>query len=229
MNRNLIVASVVLLAGVSAFAYAQTSEIKTVPPAAEAAPAGAPATAATATTTATPAPAAAPAPVSANESPAPAAAPGAASAKAMIATRIVGQKCRLVSSGTVNISFNDLRADADKLQGLMEDKVKAIEALGQEAGVKKLNMQSMNYSANSRNYNGSSCGGDNGGEEKAPLQFQANGNINFKVEPATSAPAFAAALVKKGYNASFNVNKYRQCGNFAPNSADADDIDEGEE
>jgi hypothetical protein len=228
MNKNLIVASVVLLAGVSAFAYAQTTEIKTVPGAsassADAAPAGVSPPASPPPASApgsAPSPASAPAaPAAANEA---AIAPAGAAAKAVMASRIAAapQKCRMVSNGTINVNFNELTVDIGKVEATLEDKVKAIEALGPEAGTKKLIMQSMNYNANSRN-NGNGCG------ESGDAGFQANGNANFKVEPSSAAPAFAALLVKKGYSASFNVNKYRQCGNFN-NVNDGDEVDDGEE
>jgi hypothetical protein len=218
MNKNLIVASVVLIAGVSTFALAQVTEMKTVPTpasgaAAEAAPAAAP-----------PAPASAPgaAPETKNEMTA--ASAEAVATKAVLADRIAPQqqpqKCRMVSNGTINVNFNEITADISKVESTLDEKVKAIEALAPEAGVKKLEMQSMNYNANSRN-NGGGCG------ESGDTGFQANGNVNFNVKPSSAAPAFAAQLAKKGYNSSFNVNKYRQCGNF--NNANGDEVEEGVE
>jgi len=113
------------------------------------------------------------------------------------------QKCRMREEGTVNINFNDSETDVQKVKPAIDAKIQEVMDLSKGAGI-EVEIQSMNYGANSNSYG---CG-----DSASRGSYQINGSFSLKVRPSDKAAALTAILAQKGYNASFNVNAYRQCG-----------------
>ncbi len=117
-----------------------------------------------------------------------------------------GQQCELKEDGNFNVNFNLTETDVAKIKPMIDAKLQEVTAEAEKMKDVKIELQSMNYSANSNN-NGGGCNGGSAG----PSNYQVYGNFSLKVTPASKASALMEVFAAKGYNTSFNVNAYRQC------------------
>lgn len=110
--------------------------------------------------------------------------------------------CPFVENSNINVTFNSIETDLEKILNIMSTKISEVEAFGKEKEMTKVALQSSNYSINANN--GMACAAPH-------CQFQFYGSANFLVEPASKASDFMAYLVSKGITANLSVNSYRQC------------------
>jgi hypothetical protein len=115
------------------------------------------------------------------------------------------KECPFVESATVSVNFNSTETDMTKIVTIMSSKIDAIKMLAADKAMDKFELQSSNYSVSTNNNGNSNCNAQTG------LQFQFYGSASFVVSPANKAAELTAYLVEKGFQASVNVNSYRQC------------------
>ncbi len=114
-------------------------------------------------------------------------------------------ECALKETASININFNNLKVDVDKIKEAMDKKIEEAKAIGREVGLESVEVQ--NFSYNTYNNGGSECEGGGG-------DYRSNGSVSFVVMPAGKAPAFTKALIGKGFSAGLNVSGYSQCGEY---------------
>src|SRR5579884_605092 len=91
--------------------------------------------------------------------------PMAASAKMVM--NGTGTGC-LTENAQVSISFNGTEPDIAVIKSKFDAKIEEMKKLSQQAGIEKLDLQSMNYNINPQGSN----------------EYQFNGNASFMVSPA---------------------------------------------
>ena len=138
--------------------------------------------------------------------------PGSALAEELVADKRAYNnqstpQCPIIENSQVNINFNSQESDLAQIKVIMDDKLKLMETLAKEAGVKKFEMQSMNYNVyaeNSGQYGCSSSANSRG-------IYRLNGNISFNAHPSEKATDLLILLNENGYSGNLNVNKHRRC------------------
>src|SRR5688500_6145240 len=134
----------------------------------------------------------------------------AAQAQERTAQRAVSeqQECAMSETAQVMVSLNNTDVALADAPAVFDKKIEAITALGTEAGVENLRVQSYSYNVYN-NSGGGCCEGDCG--DGIPGRYRYNGSVTFNIEPVAKAAAFADLLSKNGYSANLNVNAYSQC------------------
>lgn len=106
----------------------------------------------------------------------------------------------MTENAQINVNFNGVESDPALVKGKFDAKMAEIEKALKDAGLDKVEMQSMNYNINPQNY----------GSASTVVQY--NGNISYTVAPSGKATSVMADLIKKGFQASVNVSAYRNGG-----------------
>ncbi|HEU5046905.1 MAG TPA: SIMPL domain-containing protein [Rickettsiales bacterium] len=110
----------------------------------------------------------------------------------------------LSENASISLQFNDSDADIDVIKQQFDREFSGLEKIAKDAGAEEFTMQSLNYNINAQRPYG--YNNQNGG------RYNLSGNASFKIAPSDKAIGVMAALVKKGYQASLNVNTYNRGG-----------------
>ncbi len=121
-----------------------------------------------------------------------------AAAGIMRAEESAGNKACFNESATVNINYRGSADSPSDIIGKADGQMAIVKKEAEKIGITSFELQNHNYSINNSNHRND--GGD----------YNYNGNMNFKVEPATKAPMLMEALTEQNYQVSINVNKYRK-------------------
>lgn len=111
--------------------------------------------------------------------------------------------CGMQENAQVSINFNGTMSDVAAIKQKFEARMQEVKAAAKELNLDKFELQSMNYNINPQYGNMSS-------------EFQYNGNASYTVLPASKAADLMQALIKKGFQASLNVNSYRNNNGNCP-------------
>ena len=106
----------------------------------------------------------------------------------------------MTENASINISINGTETDVSTVSSKFDTKRAEIEKQFAAAKLTKFELQSMNYNIN----------------PNGQMGYQFSGNYSYVVVPANKATLLMAELTKKGYQASVNVNAYRNGGAPCP-------------
>lgn len=106
--------------------------------------------------------------------------------------------CKVTETVSLNLQFQGMAAKASDVQLEATRVEEAAIAIAKDLEVKKILVQSQNFSVN--NQSGYSTN-----------NYQYNGNISFLIEPYNEALKLMDRLQQQNYRLSLNVNKYNHC------------------
>lgn len=120
------------------------------------------------------------------------------------ASKPVSRDCGMVEQITLSINYNMNAESFAIAKTVFDTKLKQVQDFAKKQGVKKFELQNMNFSVNSNNYGNGSSG------------VQLNGSAGYLMDNADAAFKLAEFLETQKMNVNVNASKYKNgnCNNL---------------